>query len=238
LDIQRESPNSSNPNAAFQVAAGAGGSKFCLAEVQIAKSSDLGVNDTQYTVMTHLGNLLRPGDTVMGYDVSATNINDNNIKGLKNRDLPEVILIRKTYPNRKDRHKHRKYKLKQLDKEATDNVPKKHELKKAEEDYEQFLQEIDEDPDMRQQINLYRAERMGANAVSSSTAPTATEEDKEEDDGFPEVQLDELLMDLANTNLEASTSADPEMAVDADDEVNDLDESDMPLHTYQPPARP
>ncbi len=54
------------------------------------------------------------------------------------------------------------------------------------------MQEIDEDPDMRHQINLYRKEKMGAYAHSAEAA--ASEE--KEDDGFPEVQLDELLDDL------------------------------------------
>ena len=83
---------------------------------------------------------------------------------------------------------------------GTQNAPKKHELRKAEEDYEEFLQEIDENPEMRSQINLYRKDKLGAHASSSSGAPAAggdDDEDKEEDDGFPEVQLDELLNDLA-----------------------------------------
>ena len=40
--------------------------KMRLAEVVVARERDFGVNDTQFTVITHLGNLLREGDFVQG----------------------------------------------------------------------------------------------------------------------------------------------------------------------------
>lgn len=38
--------------------------KMRLAEVVVAREKDFGVNDTQFIVVTHLGNLLREGDLV------------------------------------------------------------------------------------------------------------------------------------------------------------------------------
>lgn len=47
--------------------AGAGGGRYYqLAEVEVAKSSDFGVNDQTYRCLTHLGAVLQPGDSVMG----------------------------------------------------------------------------------------------------------------------------------------------------------------------------
>lgn len=40
--------------------------KIRLAEVVVVRERDFGVNDTQFTCITHLGNLLKEGDTVLG----------------------------------------------------------------------------------------------------------------------------------------------------------------------------
>jgi hypothetical protein len=37
-----------------------------LAECVVAREKDLGVNDTQHTVVTNLGHILKEGDTVFG----------------------------------------------------------------------------------------------------------------------------------------------------------------------------
>jgi nonsense-mediated mRNA decay protein 3 len=43
-----------------------------LADVQVARESDFGSNDETFNCVTHLGNLIRPGDIVLGYDLTAT----------------------------------------------------------------------------------------------------------------------------------------------------------------------
>lgn len=40
--------------------------KCRLAECVVAKECDFGIRDTQYTCITHIGHLLREGDTVLG----------------------------------------------------------------------------------------------------------------------------------------------------------------------------
>ncbi|KAL3922172.1 MAG: hypothetical protein SGILL_002345 [Bacillariaceae sp.] len=49
-----------------------GTDKFALADVQLARESDLGNNDEVLSCVTHLGNLLQPGDVVWGYDLIST----------------------------------------------------------------------------------------------------------------------------------------------------------------------
>jgi len=46
--------------------------KYALADVQLARESDLGANDEVLTCVTHLGNLIQPGDVVLGYDLVST----------------------------------------------------------------------------------------------------------------------------------------------------------------------
>lgn len=50
-----------------------------------------GVNDTRYTVLSHLGNLLKAGDTVMGYDLSTAVL----AEGEEADSLPDVVLVKK-----------------------------------------------------------------------------------------------------------------------------------------------
>jgi nonsense-mediated mRNA decay protein 3 len=54
-----------------------------LAEVEVARESDLGANDTTYRVMTHLGHLLSAGDIVMGFDLSHSTLSDLDSDGTR-----------------------------------------------------------------------------------------------------------------------------------------------------------
>lgn len=58
-------------------------SKWKLANVECARSSDMGVNDTTFDCVTHLGNILHPGDTCLGYDLNITNFNPSDVKSLQ-----------------------------------------------------------------------------------------------------------------------------------------------------------
>ena len=57
-------------------------------------ASDLGENDTQFSVLSHLGNVLKPGDSVLGYDLTTANINDDNVEEMQRKggvSLPDII---------------------------------------------------------------------------------------------------------------------------------------------------
>src|SRR5688572_24461259 len=88
-----------------------------LAEVQVAKSTDFGRNDQTYFVRTHLGNILKSGDLALGYDLTSSNFNDNNYDLLKQSEIPYVILIKKSYSNKRRKNKQRNWKLSSLNKE-------------------------------------------------------------------------------------------------------------------------
>lgn len=74
------------------------GGKMKLGECVVARERDLGDNDTQFTVISHLGNILKEGDIVLGYDLTTASwTNDSEVleqlpKGVQ---LPDIILVRK-----------------------------------------------------------------------------------------------------------------------------------------------
>lgn len=51
-------------------------SRYGLAEAQVARAADFGSNDRTSFTRTHLGHLLHPGDTALGYDVANANLVD------------------------------------------------------------------------------------------------------------------------------------------------------------------
>ncbi len=179
--------------------------KLCLAEVTVARSSDLGINDTQFVCMTHLGRLLRAGDTCLGYDLVKHNLTEDVLS--KNHNVPDVILVRKTYPKAKRRPERRQWKLKMLNKEAADRAPKKGDVERYEREMEQFMQDIEEDPELRSKINLYKRfanPQEEAEALSRIRARDARNQamggDEEEED-LPEIRLEELLDELQQVNI-------------------------------------
>jgi nonsense-mediated mRNA decay protein 3 len=71
--------------------------KHALADVQVARESDFGSNDETFNCVTHLGNLIRPGDVVLGYDLTATVGGDWELEESFHNSfvLPDVVLIKK-----------------------------------------------------------------------------------------------------------------------------------------------
>ena len=88
--------------------------KFLLAEVDVARTRDMGVNETTFTVLTHLGNLLKAGDSVLGYDLTGRTFNELDLNGADPEALPEIVLVRKCYPRRRAKKLPRPWQLKRL----------------------------------------------------------------------------------------------------------------------------
>ena len=74
-----------------------------MVQVEIARSSDLGKNDTTYIVNTHLGEILNYNDTVLCYDLVYLNANDLDIMDNQGKNMPEVVIVKKTFPKFKKR---------------------------------------------------------------------------------------------------------------------------------------
>ncbi|KAH9848799.1 NMD3-domain-containing protein [Lenzites betulinus] len=117
---------------------------------------------------THLGAILQPGDSAMGYFLTNANFNSDDFAALPSHRVPDIVLVRKAYPNRRKKNKPRAWRLRSIAKEAGEEGETGggrgvvgrmggRDQKKIEEDYELFLREIEEDQEMRGAVNLYRA---------------------------------------------------------------------------------
>lgn len=174
--------------------------KFVLADVEVCRACDMGVNDKTFYVRSHLGAILHPGDSAMGYYLTNTNFNSDLWDSLDTSNTPEVVLIKKHYTRKSKKSRNRKWKLKRMALEHNDIVANddsrqaKQEQERAEKDYELFLQELEEDQEMRQTINMYKA--------GEEPMPEVTEEDEMEDEEDLEVGLDELLDEIDGMTLD------------------------------------
>jgi len=181
-----------------------------------------GYTNQIFHTRTHLGGILQPGDTVLGYFLTHANYNSDDFATLSSDRVPDIMLVKKTYPNRRKKNKSRNWKLRSIGKEAGEEGETGsgrgvvgrlggRDQKKVEQDYELFLRDLEEDPEMRSAVNLYKADvDMKAAAAAEAkkgprkpqfamdvdeTTPTRPEdgEEEEEEADFPEIQLDELL---------------------------------------------
>lgn len=181
--------------------------KNVLADVHVARMSDFGRNDTAFIARSHLGALLNPGDTVLGYDLSRSNFNDDNFNALNQNALTDAILVRKSYPNRRKKSKPRNWKLQQLGKEEEEMLPRKQDQARIENDLEMFMRDLEEDPEMRSTINIFK------NAVMQQNKDISMEEDSEfeEEEDFPEISLEEMLDEMKLQDGEPDEQFDEDM---------------------------
>ncbi|KAJ4000688.1 NMD3 family-domain-containing protein [Lentinula boryana] len=206
--------------------------KFVLADAQVAlagafrsgqvqdeNSMDYessGYTNQIYHTRTHLGGILQPGDTALGYFLTNSNYNSDDFASLPSERIPDIMLVKKTYPNRRKKNKTRAWRLRSIGKEAGEEGETGsgrgvvgrmggRDQKKVEEDYELFLRDLEEDPEMRSAVNLYKSTDVNMKneaqkgpekppfAMVVDESPRQDEEEENEEGDFPEIQLDELL---------------------------------------------
>jgi len=162
--------------------------KYALAEATVVKAGTMGKSSKSYFTITHLGNVLNVGDSVLGYDIENANFNDADIAPMKGRQVrSEIILVKKCYPHRRERSRQRNWKLAQLAIEQGEAKDRRGRQMESDRNYNEFLHDLEEDPEMRSQINLYKADH----SVPQESMQVTDE--SEIDDDFPEVKMDELL---------------------------------------------
>lgn len=158
--------------------------------------------------------------------MASANFNDDDLKSFKfNKNaMPDVVLVRKVYPNKKKKG-NRLWRLKQLRK---DEDMRDHEEAKARRDYEEFLDDVARDPETRAQINLYK-DRKAAQKIQAmmesrnqmtDVGDALPEGDGEEADPN-DVRLEELMEDLSIADS-ASNAGD-----DLDDDEAFVDPSEL-----------
>ena len=122
--------------------------KFAHVDVQVP-----GTNVVKYSDC-HFGNILRHGDMVLGYDVSNMHIYEE-LKLMGQKQIPDVILIRKHYPDRK---KKKIWKLQRMEIEKEEVAAKKQKKNATKDDVDmmEFENELEQNRAMRSKINLIR----------------------------------------------------------------------------------
>ena len=176
--------------------------RFFLSEVTVAKSSDLGVNDTTYFTRTHLGGILHPGDSVMGYHLAGTNFNNPNYEVIESNSnlagqIPDVILVKKAYV-RNRRSKNRNWRLKRMTKDDGELLPRKQDQDKMEKDFEMFLRDVEEDSELRTTLAVYKAKKDRGTMDGIETASMA---ETEGSDDVPKINMNELLDDFDDLDI-------------------------------------
>ncbi len=120
---------------------------------------------------------------------------------LEKSKYPEVILVKKKV---KRKNKKRNWKIKRLVMEEGETVPiketKSKQIKKQEledQQYEQFLEDIELDKELRSKVNLYRDEEMRKIIEKNgNNEEVKNEADEEEDEEIIGIVENELLDDL------------------------------------------
>ncbi|KAM3574575.1 hypothetical protein VYU27_003489 [Nannochloropsis oceanica] len=141
-----------------------------LAEVEVALMADLGVNDTRYRVVTHLGHILRAGDTVLGYLLATASMNSSDAEELEAKTragLPDVVLVRKVYSS-EGRLKKPAWKLKTFEADEME-VMEARDAEKEDRELEEYRQQLEGDREMRRNVNLYKNDRMSMMAANKTT---------------------------------------------------------------------
>eukprot|EP00040_Diaphanoeca_grandis_P029390 m.172169 g.172169 ORF g.172169 m.172169 type:complete len:540 (+) comp31672_c2_seq1:280-1899(+) len=166
--------------------------KYTLCELTLARASDLGVNDEQCVVRSHLGNVIGDGDMVWAFDLNTCNLNDEYANKLDLAKFQQAIVVKKSYTDKRRRRK-RMWKLKEVVEQDGEGFTQK-ELDSHATDFEGFMRDLEEDKELRSTINIYKDEK-GMAAES------------EIDDEELRVDLDEMLdefdqMDLAPAAVE------------------------------------
>ncbi|XP_049820964.1 60S ribosomal export protein NMD3 [Aethina tumida] len=165
---------------------GAISNKHVLSDIWVVRASELGVNDNTIHTRTHLGHILKPGDSVLGYNIEDSNINDDNFEKLDKSKTPDVILVKKYYDKSAIR-KQRLWKLKHL---ADDEMA----VDRDTNDYHEFLDDLEEDPALRQNINIFK----------DKNKIIPVDSNDECDPSVPRVTLEEMLDDLVIDDVEMS----------------------------------
>ncbi|KAK5939240.1 ribosome-binding protein [Knufia obscura] len=181
--------------------------RFTLAECTVARASDLGANDKTYFCRTHLGSVLHAGDSVMGYQLTGTNFNNTQFDDIENSStyssqIPDVLLVKKHYA-RKRKPKSRSWKLKRMAKDEGELLPKKTDQDRMDADYEMFLRDVEEDPELRQTLAVYKAQQRQKQADEMSVVTT----EDSGDDEVPRIDVDNLLDDFDEMQINDQMAA-------------------------------
>ena len=92
-----------------------------------------------------------------------------------------------------------------MGKDEGEILPKKTDQERLEADFEMFLRDVEEDPELRQTLAVYKANQQKAksrmNGVEEDAMSVAETEDTE-DEQAPKINMEELLEDFDELNVQ------------------------------------
>ncbi|KAE8889713.1 60S ribosomal export protein [Phytophthora fragariae] len=187
LDVEPVDPRNLRNVGPAPTSGRGGKSKYVVADVEVARASDFGVNDMTFQIRTHLGGVLTAGDTVKGYDLSSAVFGTSQTYSLKN-ELPDIVLVRKVYPRESGKRHTGDRKLKTLGASRRGKVSKaetarlQHEMEvfteeyleeKEQEEHEGVDEDEGEDEEDEEEEGGHTEETDASGSVEEQTAAMA-----------------------------------------------------------------
>lgn len=62
-----------------------------MSDAWVVPLNELGQDDKQLHCRTHLGHILKDGDTAFGFNFKSANLNDSNFDQMKSSNIPDVV---------------------------------------------------------------------------------------------------------------------------------------------------
>lgn len=179
---------------------GAQKGRWHLSEGLVAPENDY--NKT-FFVRTHLN--LQPGDQAMGYMLTGSNFNSRCFDEIEashtyGSTIPDVILVKKHNPNRR-KNKRRNWKLKRLAKDEGELLPKKADQERMDKEYEMFLQDVEDDAELRAALALYKNTNKKKKQEEDPDAMSVAETETTAGDGTG-INMEELMDDFDELDIE------------------------------------
>ena len=136
---------------------------------------------------------------------------------MKGKPLPEVVLIRKTYPRYRRKIMNRNWKLEKMPVLEKENFHAR-KADKAKADYEEelFMRDIEEDEEMRGMVNIYKN---NTGKKRRTDAPAKVDEESDVEDDFPEIKLEEMLDQMQIRDVEMLDATPAVVLSDPEDDL-------------------
>ena len=164
------------------------------------------------TVRSHLGGKIRAGDVFYGYNVNTLNITEELDGIMANADsIPDVILVKKKYVRQANTKRH--WKIKHLEKDV--EMSKKDKAGQKDDQYEEFLRDIEEDKDMRKNVNLYKDDEV-LKELEGKFKNLKVDENR--DNLEIEIKVEDLLEDLTLNDKEETNKQGKKESFDFNEE--------------------
>ena len=170
LDVELCHDGQSGDNPKYEVA-DSKVNKFALADVEVARETDLGNNDETFRCVTHLGNLLEVGDIALGYDLASAVLAGGAEWSIDRSfnahfTMPDAVLVKKVQgvdkEEQEEKQRAKSSGSKKRERRRHRNEKRMRELEAAAErmgflgseglDQEQFNRELVNDPDLAEEL--------------------------------------------------------------------------------------